>query len=107
MRKILGVGIFGIFIISILFVVFSSYLRTGNIESFTFKSLIDVFSNVPLIDVGWSEIDLTVYADWGPFNFLKSIWNPLASIWEFCVSIIGMLWQGLNFMFYFVRSLFV
>lgn len=107
MKKILGFGIFGVFLICILLIVFSSFLKTGTISSFTFKSLLDIFSNIPSVDIGWSYLDLTIYGDWGFFNFLRVYLNWFTEIWEFLLVIVGMLWQGLNYILYFVRVLFV
>lgn len=107
MKKILGVGIMGIFLFILLLSVLATYIKTGTTDTFTFKSLLEIFSNSPMVDVSWSNVDLTIYADWGVFNFLKSFLNWFAQIFEFLVTIVGMLWQGLNYMFYFVRTLFV
>lgn len=107
MKKVLGVGIFGVIIFILLLIVFSSYLRSGDTTSFTFMSLLDVFSDVPSIDVSWSKVDLTIYADWGVFNFLKSFLNWFTSIWEFFIVVIGMIYEGLGYIFYLVRNLFV
>lgn len=104
MKRFLGIFII---IFSILFiVVFYGSLRNGNSDSFTFNYLLEVFTNAPEVDVSWSYVDLTIYTDWNVFNFLRDFINLSISIIEFGLFIIGCIWQGLNYIFYLLQSLF-
>ena len=50
-------------------------------------------------------IDLTIYTDWGVANFFRDFINILTDVWEVCVILLGMIWESLEFLFYFVKGL--
>lgn len=79
------------FIVLILFTIaFSHYIRTGTFIDFSFKSLIDYFAGMPDVSISFATFNLEIYADLGVFNFVKSLWNPIACIMEFGITLSGM-----------------
>lgn len=106
-RSGFSLGIFKIIIFCLVLVVLYRYLRTGAPSDFSFKSLIEILSNAPVIDFGLADFDFTIYSNWGWANFLRDYINLFTDIWELLFSLVNMIWQGLIFLFYIVRSLFV
>lgn len=106
MKKIVGIGIFGIIIFILLSISLYSYLSDGNMSDLTLQSFLDILADAPSVDVSWSMVDLSITADWGTFNFLKEFFNLFISIIEFVLFIIGALWKGLNYILYIINSLF-
>ena len=107
MKKALGIGIFSFIILVLLLIVFSSYVRTGTLTSFSFKSLLDIFSGVPTVNLSFARPDLTIYYDWGAFNFLRSYINLLTLIPELILTIGSLLWEGITYIFFFAGLFFI
>jgi len=102
-EQVNGLGSF--LILLLMFIVVGNYLRTGMPYDLTFKSFIEYLSNAPSFDISWSMVDLTIYGDWGLFNFLKDIFNWFTDIWEVCITLFGMIIETIEFIFYFAKGL--
>lgn len=102
-----AVGIFGIIILILFVVAFSHYIRTGTFIDFSFKSMIDYLATMPDVSLQFMQIDLTAYGDWGLFNFAKSIWNFIAPLFEFSITITGMITQSFVVIWFLVTMLFI
>lgn len=100
-----SISIFGLIFVIIFVIAFVNYLRTGQISNVTFKGFIEFLANAPQIDVSWSLVDLTIYGDWGAFNFLRIFFNWFTDMFEVMISFFGMIIQSLGYIFYFVKGL--
>lgn len=99
------INLFGFLIIILVIISLAHFLRTGNLSDITFKGFIEFLSNAPSFDISWSMVDLTIYGDWGIFNFLREFFNWFTDIWEVCITLFGMIIESIEFIFYFVRGL--
>lgn len=110
-KKISPKGVSGslfAFIVLILFTIaFSHYIRTGTFINFSFKSLIDYFAGMPDVSISFAQIDLTIYSDWGLFNFLRSFLNFFTGGFELMITITGFISQGFVVIGYLVGLLFI
>ena len=96
------------FIILVLFIIsYSHFVRTGQLFNFSFKSLIDYLSGMPDITFTLSKVDLTIYADWGFFNFLRDFINIFSGLTEFSFQFSGMIGQAFIVIGYLVGLLFL
>lgn len=100
------VGIFGVIFLVIFIIVFGNFVVASNHYTFTFKGLLDYLANIPKVDTSWVYVDLTIYTDWGIWNFLRDFFNGFISIIEFWFFLTGCLYQLLNILFYFISNLF-
>lgn len=99
-------SLFKVIILIIFVISFCNFLQTGFTQGYTFKSLLDVFTDVPHVDVSWSYVDFTIYNDWGIWNHFRDFFNLFIPVIEFWIFLVGALWQGINVIFYFLQSLF-
>ena len=106
MSKFSKMSVFYVIFLFIFIIAFSGFLRGEVASDITFTGLLNYLSNSPSIDVSWSFIDLTIYADWGVFNFLKLFFNWFTDIIEVLVMLFGMIIKGLSFIIYFIKGLF-
>lgn len=106
MKKVICVGIFRIVLFILLSVTLYDYLNTGIITNYSFSSLLNIFANAPKVDTSWAMIDLTIYADWGDFDFFRGFINMFSAVIEYSLFIVSALWQGLHYIVYFLTSLF-
>lgn len=106
MKKFSYIGIFGIVVFILISISLYTYFSTGSPSSISFSSFLDVLAKAPNVDISWSMVDLTIYSDWGVFNFVKYFLNAQALCFEFSLFIVGALWQGLNYIVYFFNVLF-
>lgn len=100
-----GIGIFGLIFCFIFVIAFANYLKTGQFSNISFKSFIEFLSSAPNIDISWSLVDLTIYAEWGIFNFLRDFFNWFTNMFEVLISLFGMIVQALAFIFHLVKGL--
>lgn len=98
-------GLLSFLAILLMFVFVGNYLRTGMPFELSFKGFIEFLSNAPSFDISWSMVDLTIYGDWGIFNFLREFFNWFTDIWEVCITLFGMIIESIEFIFYFVKGL--
>ena len=95
-------------IVLVLFaIVFSHYIRTGTFINFSFKSLIDYLSGMPDVSVAFATIDLTITADWGAFNFLRSFINAISGGFEVMWTMSGMIIQAFVVIGYLLGLFFI
>lgn len=105
--KGLGSSIFGVIVLILFIVAFSHYIRTGTFINFSFKSMIDYLATMPDVSLQFMQVDLSAYGDWGIFNFAKYIWNFIAQIFEFGITITGLSLQALVVIFFLVSMFFI
>ena len=102
----IGFGsIFAIILVLLIIVSLAQFLRTGTAGNMGFSGFINFLSNAPSFDINWSIIDLTIYSDWGIFEFLRIFINWFTAIFEVLVFIFGMLVETIEYLFYFIRGL--
>ena len=102
-----SVGIFGIIILILFVVAFSHYIRTGTFIDFSFKFMIDYLAAMPDVSLQFMQVDLTASGDWGIFNFAKYIWNFVALICEFGITLSGLGIQALVVIWFLVTMFFI
>lgn len=102
-----GLGIFKVIIVLLILVVFYRFLRTGQTVDFSFKTLIEILADAPVIDFGLADFNFKIVADLGWANIFRDYINLFADLWSLLLSLVNMIWQGLVFLFYIIRSLFV
>lgn len=90
----------------LLILVVMRFLLVPNAPIYTFQSLLEVLQGTPTM-VPWSNfIDLTIYADWGLFNFFKDFINSITGIIEFLLWLTNLLTYTLEFIGYYLRAFF-
>ena len=104
MRKF---GIFSFVLLILVLCGFCSYLfEVNNGEPLTFTSFLNILSNAPEIDNSFFVVDLTIYGDWGSFEVFRLLFNSFSSIIELLLFLVSCLLEGVEFILYFIRSLF-
>lgn len=107
MKKIIG-SVLAFFLMAILIFSLASYLTYGSTSSnLTFIGFLNYLAGAPNIELSWMTLDLTIYADWGVFNFLRSFLNFFTDIFEVLLFVFGLITKGLGYIIYFVHGLFV
>lgn len=106
MSKFSKMSIFYVIFLFIFIISFSHYIALGTFSDITFSGFLNWISNAPEFDVSWSLVDLTIYGDWGIFNFLRSFLNFFTDIFEVIIFLFGMIVKSLQFVVYFALGLF-
>lgn len=100
-------SLFAFIVLFLFIIVFSYYIRTGQLIDFSFKSLVDYLSGMPDITFTLSKIDLTIYSDWGFFNFLRDFINIFSGLTEFSLQFSGMIGQVFVVIGFIVGLIFI
>ena len=103
-KKRSNFNIFVLILFILIFISLSNYLKSGNLSTLTFKSLLEFLANAPSFDISWSLIDINL-GDWGMFNFIRGFINIVVNIFEVLVMLFGMICESLEFLLYLVKGL--
>lgn len=92
--------------IFLLMLVVMRFLLVPNAPVYTFESLLEVLQGTPNM-LPWSNfIDLTIYADWGVFEFFRSFLNSITGIIEFLLWVTNLITYTLQFIGYYLSAFF-
>lgn len=82
------------FLVAFCFLLVVSVFRVANGGyALTFQSFLDSIQNMPSITDFVANLDLTITADWGIFNFLRDFINVLGTLTTSAMYITGLLMQ--------------
>lgn len=94
------------FIVLALIAVYIVRYSDGGFTVPTFSSLLEMLSNVPDISISLETI-VPISLDWGVFNFLRDFFNVFVKLFNLVLWIADNLLICLEYIFYFLRWIFV
>lgn len=77
-----------------------------NADTFTFTAFLEYISNAPAVDISFVEL-WNLGGNWGVFEFLRNFFNMFGSVLSFLVWLGKNIISVLQYVFYFVRFIFV
>lgn len=76
--------------------------------SVSLGGFLEYLVNVPDVSLSWLRgIDLTIYADWGVFEFFRTFLNSLTGILEVALMLVGGIIQLLTYVAYIIAYIFL
>ena len=100
-------GIFRIFILLLIIISFSYFIRNGTNINFSFQSLIERLADCPDVSLSFSNINLHIGGDWGFFDFFRGFLNQFTGAMEVLVTFTGFMVQMFVVLFYLLRLFFI
>lgn len=95
-----------VIVLVLLILVVMRFLLVPSAPIYTFESLLEVLQGTPTMQP-WSQfLDLTIYTDWGIFNFLRDFINLNTGIIEFGLWVVNLLTYTLEFIGYYLFAFF-
>lgn len=82
------------------------YGALGHTEPLTFTGFFEYMSNFNFDVSSFTNIDMTIYSDWGLFNFLRDFINQFTGILSLSLTIMGLLGFVVVFLFRIVAFFF-
>lgn len=99
-------SLFCVFIFLLFIYAYVSYIRTGQVITISFKSLIDWLSQVPDISSSFVLSDVSIGGDWGLFDVLRNWLNFFIGSFSVVVTLCGFILQALILIIHFARFFF-
>ena len=100
-------GIFKLFIVVLVIISFSYFIRNGSTINFSFQSLLNRLADCPDVSLSFAQFDMTIYGDWGPFDVIRGFLNMFAESFEIMITFTGFLFQMFVVLFYLLGLLFI
>lgn len=100
-------SIFRIFVLLLIIISFSYFIRNGTYVDFSFQSLIERLADCPDVSLSFSNINLHIGGDWGFFDFFRGFLNQFTGAMEVMVTFTGFMVQMFVVLFYLLRLFFI
>lgn len=102
-----GHSIFALIFLVLFIYAYFSYVRTGKLDTISFSGLLEYLSTVPDISTTFNLVNISIGGDWGMFDFLRDFFNFFCNCFNVLCSVSGFIWQGLIFIIWCIRFLFL
>lgn len=99
-------SLFCLFIFLLFLYSYVSYVRTGQVLTISFKSLIDWLAEVPDISSSFVVSDISIRGSWGAFDTIRNFINFFIGSFSVVITLCGFILQALILIIHFARFFF-
>lgn len=99
-------SIFCLFVFILFLYAYVSYIRTGQVITISFKSLVEWLAEVPDVSSSFVLTDVSIGGDWGLLDILRNWLNFFISSFSVVVTLCGFIVQALILIVHFARFFF-
>ena len=96
-------SIFCLFVFLLFLYAYVSYIRTGQVITISFKSLVEWLSEVPDVSSSFVLTDVSIGGDWGLVDVLRNWLNFFISSFSVVVTVCGFIVQALILIIQYTR----